>query len=158
MKLQHTYDKNKSVAENNEKILTEISKLNFSLMDEDDLIILADSLFKLFKGNFESSNYPEMSEISHYCKIVVDSCIDRKLYNKKHCGETIIDIACFVFEQMYMYEDKVLSLKAIIHSNDVDKGLKVRALEEIMSPEPEVQSLINEETDEFSTMLQQLTN
>jgi len=151
------YDENKSVTENNTKILTEISNCDFSLMNEDALVILADSLFKLFKCNFESGNYSAMNEISHYCKSVVDSCIDRKLYSKKYCGETIVDIACFVFEQMCMYEDKVLCLKTIIHSHDTDEGLKIRALEEIMCPEPGVQSLIKEETDVFSAMLQQLT-
>lgn len=151
------YDENMSVTENNAKILTEISKYDFSLMNENTLILLADSLFKLFKGNFERGNYSEMNEISNYCKSVVDCCIDRKLYSEKYCGEIIMDIACFVFEQMCMYEDKVLCLKTIIHSQNVDKGLKIRALEEIISPEPEVQSLINEEADMFSAMLQQLT-
>lgn len=151
------YDENKSVTENNAKILNEISNCDFSLMNEDALIILADSLFKLFKGNFESDNYPEIDEISHYCKCVIDSCIDRKLYCKEYCGETIMDIACFVFEQMCMYEEKVLCLKEIIYSHDVDESLKIRALEEIMSPEPEVQFLINEEIGVFSAMLQQLT-
>ncbi len=151
------YDKNKSVTENNVKILTELSNSDFSLMNENALIIVADSLFKLFKANFESGNYSEMNEISHYCKRVVDSCIDKKMYNQKYCGETIADIACFVFEQMCMYEEKVLCLKTIIHSQDTDEKLKIRALEEIMSPEPEVQSLINEEIGVFSAMLKHLT-
>ena len=151
------YDVNKSVTENNEKILTEISRCDFSLMNDDTLILLADSLFKLFKSNFEKGSHSEMNEISIYCKSVVDCCVDRKLYSKKYCGETIMDIACFVFEQMCMYEDKVICLKTIIYSQDVDEGLKIRALEEIMSPEPEMQSLINEEIGVLSAMLKQLT-
>ena len=68
-----------------------------------------------------------------------------------------MDIACFVFEQMCMYEEKVLCLKTIIYSQDTDKWLRIRALEEIMSPELEVQSLINEEVGVFSAMLKHLT-
>lgn len=151
------YDKNKSVTENNVEILPELSNCDFSLMNKDALILVADNLFKLFKANFESGNYSEMNEIAHYCKSVVDSCIDKKMYKQKYCGETIVDIACFVFEQMCMYEEKVLCLKTIIYSQDTDKWLRIRALEEIMSPEPEVQSLINEEIGVFSAMLKHLT-
>ncbi|MBQ1947307.1 MAG: hypothetical protein II359_01695 [Clostridia bacterium] len=152
------YDEYKTIDENTNLILTGMANYNFSLLDEQELVTLADSLFKLFKGNFENSNYSVMEEVSNYCKAVVESCVNRKLYTDVYCGETIIDIACFVFEQMYMYKDKVLCLKAIIHSNGVDKTLKIRALEEILCPEPEVQSLISNEVEEFSLMLQQLTN
>ena len=151
------YDKNKSVTENNVEILPDLSNCDFSLMNKDALILVADNLFKLFKANFESGNYSEMNEIAHYCKSVVDSCIEKKMYKQKYCGETIVDIACFVFEQMCMYEEKVLCLKTIIYSQDTDKWLRIRALEEIMSPEPEVQSLINEEIGVFSAMLKHLT-
>lgn len=151
------YDKNKSVTENNVEILPDLSNCDFSLMNKDALILVADNLFKLFKANFESGNYSEMNEIAHYCKRVVDSCIEKKMYKQKYCGETIVDIACFVFEQMCMYEEKVLCLKTIIYSQDTDEWLRIRALEEIMSPEPEVQSLINEEIGVFSAMLKHLT-
>lgn len=151
------YDKNKSVTENNVEILPDLSNCDFSLMNKDALILVADNLFKLFKANFESGNYSEMNEIAHYCKSVVDSCIEKKMYKQKYCGETIVDIACFVFEQMCMYEEKVLCLKTIIYSQDTDEWLRIRALEEIMSPEPEVQSLINEEIGVFSAMLKHLT-
>lgn len=152
------YDEHKTIDENSNLILTGIANYNFPSMNEQDLVILADTLFKLFKGNFENGNYSVMEEVSNYCKAVVENCISRKLYTKLYCGEIIIDIACFVFEQMHMYEDKVWCLKTIIHSNEVDKTLKIRALDEIMCPEPEVQSLISNEVEEFSMMLQQLTN
>ena len=152
------YDKHKSTAENNENILTSIDDCNFSLLNKCDLIILGDSLFKLFKNNFEINNYSVMEKVANYCKAVVNNCINKKLYTDLYCGELIIDIACFVFEQMHMYEDKVLCLKAIIHSNYTDIELKIRALKEILNIEPELQSLINNEVAEYSLMLQQLTN
>jgi len=150
------YDENKSLTENTIKLLTEISDCELLLIDNDTLIILADSLFKLFKYNFESSNYSEMNKISHYCKVVVENFINRKLYSDKYCAETIIDIACFVFDQMCMYDEKVMCLKSIIFSSDIYKTIKIRALEEIMCIEPEVQALISNEKDVFYAMLQQL--
>ena len=119
------YDEHKTIDENSNLILKGIANYKFSSMNEQDLVILADSLFKLFKGNFENGNYSVMEEVANYCKTVVENCIDRKLYTKLYCGEIIIDIACFVFEQMYMYEEKVWCLKSIIHSNETDKTLKI---------------------------------
>lgn len=148
------YDKDKTIAENTDLILTGMINCDISLLNEQELITLAGSLFKIFKGSFENGIYSVMSEISFYCKEIVDSCLNKKLFIQTSACEMMIDIACFVFEQMYMYEDKVLCLKAIIKSNAVDKKLKMRALEELLCPEPEVRSLIGNEVENMRSILQ----
>ena len=54
------YDEHKTIDENSNLILTGIANYNFPSMNEQDLVILADTLFKLFKGNFENGNYSVM--------------------------------------------------------------------------------------------------
>jgi len=44
----------------------------------------------------------------------------------------------------------------LLFSSDIYKTIKIRALEEIMCIEPEVQALISNEKDVFYAMLQQL--
>ena len=152
------FDECKRIDENNDTILKEIENCEFSTLNEHEIVNLANSLFKLFKENFENNNYAAMEKISNYCKDIINNCIDRNIYTETYCAETIIDIVCFVFEQMYMYEDKVSVLKTIIESENITKELRIRALEGILAPEPEIQNAIADEKGKFSALLKQLTN
>ena len=51
------YNEFKNVLENNDIILKEIANYDLLSLDEKDIINIANSLFKLFKVNFESNNY-----------------------------------------------------------------------------------------------------
>ena len=143
---------------NDKRNVTDIKNVDFSAMDDAELIIAANDLFKLFKQGFEKNCYEDMTEISECCKKVVEICIARNSYIEQHSAETLIDIACFVFEQMYLYREKAEVLKAIGTNYKINKSLRVRALEELLSPEPEMQQYISTDIKRFSDMLRMLSS
>jgi len=141
---------------NKKNLLEQIDNLDLRMLNNQEIKTLADNLFKLFKKSFESNSYIEMDNISKKCKEITTSFLINKFKNDEYYIETVIDIACFVFEQMYMYDEKVSVLKTVIKLDTLNKTYKVRAIEELLSPEPEIQQLILAETDELRALLNRL--
>ena len=143
---------------NEKRNITNIQNADFTAMGNTELIIAANDLFKLFKQKFEKNCYDDMTKISECCKIIAEICISRNNYIEYYSAETLIDIACFVFEQMHLYAEKSAVLKAIGTNCTVNKSLRIRALKELLSPEPEVQHYISDDIKRFTDMLSVLSD
>lgn len=143
---------------NDKKNVADIKNVDFSAMNDAELVIVANDLFKLFKSRFEENSYEDMTVISECCKKIVENSIARNSYIEQHLAETLIDIACFVFEQMCLYREKSEVLKVIGTNCKVNKSLRIRALEELLSPEPEMQQYISVDIKKFSDMLHILSS
>lgn len=143
---------------NEKRNITNIQNADFTAMSNNALIIAANDLFKLFKQKFEINCYDDMTKISECCKIIAEICISRNNYTECYSAEALIDIACFVFEQMHLYAEKSAVLKAIGTNCMVNKSLRIRALKELLSPEPEIQHYISDDIKRFTNMLSVLSD
>ena len=134
------------------------------MLKYDEQILVLRGLFKLFMANFEISDYVIMNKIALICKKIIDSLlVDKKLITLPadvcfDYYDVILDIVCFVYEENYMYEDAVEILKILTFSNEVDKKNKIRALEELLSTNIEIEVLIKEDRMIYQNMLSDLQN
>lgn len=115
--------------------------LKIHLLSECDRVKKLVELFDEFYANFQKNDYDKMNEIAAICKETIDEyfsaeCLD-EICNRPESLDMIVDILCFVYPAMFMYNEEVEMLTAIAESNSAAVKIRCRAIETIFSPELE---------------------
>lgn len=132
------------------------NKSEMNKMSIKDIFKLLDFCLTLFRKNYELNNFDMIIKISDKCEELFSMLHFSDYKNNYKYIEIALEIACLVYEQTYKYTLKTQILKEIIESEESPKDIKIRALENILEPEPESVSLIKEQINYYTELLKTL--